>query len=99
MDGRYYNFESTAEYSCVCLLWVVVSNCKSFNNNGERTYNANNANNGERTNNANNGERTKNAYNGERTALETSAQDVIVSPAHSNNHRQWSQIVSESLQK
>ena len=47
----------------------------------------------------NNGERTNNANNGERTALETSAQDVIVSPAHSNNHRQWSQIVSESLQK
>ena len=68
----------------------------SFNNNGERT---NNANNGERTNNANNGERTKNANDGERTALVTSAQVVIVNPAHSNNHRQWSQIVSESLQK
>ena len=37
MEGRYYNFESTAEYSCICPLWVEVSNCKSLNNNGERT--------------------------------------------------------------
>ena len=37
MERRYYYFESTAEYSCICPLWVVVSNCKSLNNNGERT--------------------------------------------------------------